>query len=106
MNEKTLSCGKYKKNRLDGVWRDDFDGNMEDELVNSYQEGNKIYLQYYHTKYYDEMGERLKRWWTTVYDVTTGSYLPYKREQQFEGSTTNYTYTPTTVEWTPVPAYC
>ena len=112
MDEKKLGCKRYRRSTLGGVWRDDWEGNMDDKLVNTYQEGNKMYLMYYFTYY--SLGGRFKRWWTTVYDIETGSYLPYKRDEYWNNretkysyvSLTNYTYTPTTMEWAPLPHYC
>ena len=114
MNNKTQKCEKYKKYYLDGAWREG--EKMQDRLVNTYTDtaANKMYLQYYYTDYDDEFQGRFKRWWTTVLDLRTGSYLPYKRDEYWNDwesrytyvSLTNYTYTPTTMEWTPLPRFC
>ena len=85
---------------------------MDDKLVTTHQVGNKMYLMYYLTYYDDEIPGRFKRWWTTVYDMDTGSYLPYKRDEYWNEdrysfvSIKNYTYSPTTMEWAPLPHYC
>ena len=112
MNEKTKRCEKYRKSALNEAWT--WDSLEEDTLVNTYTEGNKLYLQYYYTSYDEEEMGRFKRWWTTVYDLETGSYLPYKRDEYWNDwesrytfvTLTNYTYTPTTMKWTPLPDFC
>jgi len=114
MDDKTKRCEKYKRSALGGVWRDDLPGNMKDKLVNTFQDGNKIYFQYYYTFYDWEMDGEFKRWWKTVYDLETGSYLPYRRDEYWNDeqnrysfvSITNITYTPTTMDWIPLPKYC
>ena len=88
----------------------DFDFDDKDRLVNITTEGNKVYLHFY--KYvYDEVDcGHYHRYWTTVYDLKSSSYLPYRKDVHYNNNvgwyTYNLTYTPTEFDWFKLPGYC
>ena len=104
-----FECSKHKVDCLNGVGTGaGFDDN--DKFINSMTVGNKIYLQFYKYSYLPENWGHYHRWWTTVYDTVTHSYLPYKKDIYLKDDDgwykTNITYTPTQFDWFKSPERC
>ena len=93
---------------MDGVSVGGFD--PDDVFINAQTIDNKMFLQFY--KYWENYLDYgyYHRWWTTVYDLETRSYLPYKKDiyyrDDFGWDKTNVTYTTTQFDWFKLPDRC